>query len=79
MIGRTIARYRIAAHIGEGGMGIVFKVLAPGLLGDDRALRRFRREALALSKLNYPKVQTVYDFDTHDGIDFSRDGVRRRG
>jgi serine/threonine-protein kinase len=83
MIGRTIARYRIAARVGEGGMGVVyrarderlqrdvaFKVLAPGLLADDRARRRFRQEALALSTLNHPNIQTVYDFDTHDEIDF---------
>jgi len=83
MIGRTIGHYRIVARIGEGGMGVVFrardehlqrdvafKVLTSGLLADDRARRRFRQEALALSKLNHPNIQTVHDFDTQDEIDF---------
>jgi serine/threonine-protein kinase len=83
MIGRTIAHYRITARIGEGGMGVVyrarderlerdvaFKVLSPGLLTDESARRRFRKEALALSKLNHPNIQTVHDFNTQDGVDF---------
>lgn len=83
MIGRTIAHYRIVARIGAGGMGVVyrarderlerdvaFKVLPPGLLADEGARRRFRKEALALSKLNHPNIQTVHDFDTQDGVDF---------
>jgi len=83
MIGRTIAHYRIAARIGEGGMGVVyrarderlerdvaFKVLSPGLLADEGARRRFRKEALALSTLNHPNIQTVHDFDTQDDVDF---------
>jgi serine/threonine protein kinase/tetratricopeptide (TPR) repeat protein len=83
MIGRTIAHYRITARIGEGGMGVVyrarderlerdvaFKVLSAGLLADESARRRFRKEALALSRLNHPNIQTVHDFDTQDDVDF---------
>lgn len=83
MIGRRIAHYRIAARIGAGSMGVVyraqderlerdvaFKVLPLGLLGDAHARRRFRKEALALSTLNHPNIQTVHDFDTQDGVDF---------
>jgi serine/threonine protein kinase len=80
MIGRTLSHYLITAHVGQGGMGVVYrardqrlerdvalKVLVPGLLADESARRRFRKEALALSTLNHPNVQTVHDFDTADG------------
>ena len=83
MEGRTLAHYRILEKIGGGGMGVVYrahderlerdvalKVLPPGLLSDEAARRRFRREALALSRLNHPGIATVFDFDTQEGVDF---------
>jgi eukaryotic-like serine/threonine-protein kinase len=83
MIGKALGRYRILKKLGEGGMGQVYlanderlqrnvalKVLPPGVLADETARKRFRRESLALSKLNHPNIETVYDFDTQDGIDF---------
>src|SRR5882672_3004682 len=83
MIGRALGHYRILEKIGAGGMGEVYlarderlqrdvaiKILPAGTLADDTARRRFRKEALALSKLNHPNVATVHDFDTADGVDF---------
>jgi serine/threonine protein kinase len=83
MIGRTLGRYEITAKIGAGGMGEVYrahdthlerevalKVLAAGLLSDEAAHSRFRKEALALSRLNHPNIATIYDFATEDGVDF---------
>jgi eukaryotic-like serine/threonine-protein kinase len=83
MIGRTLSHYRILERIGAGGMGVVFrahderlerdvalKVLPAGLLSDESSRKRFRKEALALSRLNHPNIATVHDFDTQDGIDF---------
>ena len=83
MIGQTLGHYRIVAEIGAGGMGVVYrahdnhldrdvalKVLPAGTLADEPARRRFRREALALSKLNHPNIATVFDFDTQHGVDF---------
>ncbi|MFQ5927922.1 MAG: protein kinase, partial [Terriglobia bacterium] len=83
MIGKTLGHYRIIEKIGAGGMGEVYrarderlerdvalKVLPAGALADEAARKRFRKEALALSKLNHPNIETVYDFDTQDGVDF---------
>jgi eukaryotic-like serine/threonine-protein kinase len=83
MIGRTLGHYRILEKIGAGGMGEVYraedlhlcrdvaiKVLRVGVLADDHARKRFRKESEALSKLNHPNVQTVHDFSTEDVIDF---------
>jgi len=83
MQGRTLSHYRILEKIGAGGMGVVYrarderlerdvalKVLPPGGLSDEGARRRFRNEALALSRLNHPNIATVYDFDSQEGVDF---------
>src|SRR2546426_187783 len=83
MIGQTLSHYRILEQLGRGGMGVVYrsrderlerdvaiKLLPEGALADPEARQRFRREALALSRLNHPAIATVHDFDSQDGIDF---------
>ncbi|MGA8150711.1 MAG: protein kinase [Terriglobales bacterium] len=83
MIGRVLGRYRIVEEIGAGGMGVVFrahderlsrdlalKVLSPGALHNEASRKRFRNEALMLSRLNHPSIQVIHDFDTQDGLDF---------
>jgi len=83
LTGQTLGHYRIAEKIGAGGMGEVYrahdehldrevaiKVLPTGALFDDSSRKRFRKEALALSKLNHPNIATIHDFDTHHGLDF---------
>src|ERR1700680_4703994 len=83
MIGQTLGHYRIVEKIGAGGMGEVYrardehlerdvalKVLPAGTLADEAVRRRFRKEALALSKLNHPNIATAFDFDTQHGVDF---------
>jgi eukaryotic-like serine/threonine-protein kinase len=80
---QILGHYRIAEKIGAGGMGDVYraqdqhlnrevaiKFLPPGTLADERARKRFRHEALALSKLNHPNVATIHDFDGQEGVDF---------
>src|SRR6185503_9105085 len=76
-------KYRILEPIGAGGMGVVYrahdvrldrdvalKLLPEGAFADESARRRFRQEALALSKLNHPNIATVHDFDRADETDF---------
>src|SRR5438067_8873189 len=84
MIGQTLSHYRIIAKIGAGGMGEVYsahderlerevalKIIRSGALADEAARKRFRKEALALSKLNHPNIATIFDFDfdSESGVD----------
>jgi eukaryotic-like serine/threonine-protein kinase len=83
MIGQTLGHYRIIEKIGAGGMGEVYrahdehlgrdvaiKVLPSGTLADEEARKRFRKEALILGKLNHPNIETVFEFNTQNGLDF---------
>jgi serine/threonine-protein kinase len=80
--GRTIAdRYELAAPLGEGGMGVVWrardtrlgravavKVLAADSLGSDVARKRLIREARAAAALEHEGIIRVYDVgETDDG------------
>jgi len=83
MIGKPIGQDRIVAQVGAGGMGVVYrahderldrdvalKLLPVGSLGDEKTRKQFRREALALAKLNHPNIETVHEFGSEAGIDF---------
>jgi eukaryotic-like serine/threonine-protein kinase len=83
LTGMKLGRYVIVERLGFGGMGVVYrardeklerfvaiKILAPGLLMGDDARKRFRREALALAKLNHAHIAAVYDVGEQDGIDY---------
>jgi Tol biopolymer transport system component/predicted Ser/Thr protein kinase len=82
-IGRTISHYRIAAKLGDGGMGVVWKardtrldrfvalkVLPAAMTGDPERKRRFVQEAKAASALNHPNIITIYEIDQAEGVDF---------
>lgn len=83
IVGQVLGHYLVLEQIGAGGMGMVFrasdqqlerdvaiKVLPAGLLEDEAARKRFRREALTLAKLNHPNIGTVYEFGSQNGLDF---------
>ncbi len=83
LVGRSLSHYRVVEEIGAGGMGVVYqarderlerdvavKVLPPDTLTDGVARKRFRKEALSLSRLNHPNIGMVFDFDSQDGVDF---------
>lgn|GEM_PF-945053 len=82
-VGRVFGAYRVLGKIGAGGMGVVYrardeqlerdvalKVLPSGMLADEAARKRFRREALALSRLNHQNIATVYSFGNEEGVDY---------
>ena len=83
LLGQTISHYRILEMLCRGGMGIVYrahddqldrdvalKVLPPGRIADESARKRFRKEALALAKMNHPNIETVHEFASQDGVDY---------
>jgi len=80
MIGRTLAHYKIIAHLGSGGMGEVYraqdtkldrevalKTLLPELVNDPERIARFEREAKSLATLQHANVASIYGWeDTPD-------------
>ena len=81
--GDEISHYRIVEPIGAGGMGEVFlaedkklrrqvalKLLPRSMVADRERLRRFQREALAVSALNHPNILTIFEFDSTEGKHF---------
>jgi serine/threonine protein kinase/tetratricopeptide (TPR) repeat protein len=83
MIGATLGHYRLVEQIGAGGAGVVYlarderlerevaiKVLSQRTGVTETGRRKFRREALALSRTNHPNIATVHDFHNEDGLDY---------
>jgi len=82
LVGQVIAdRYRITAILGRGGMGVVYRVehvhigklmamklLSGDLAHDPQMLKRFQREAQAVSKLSHPNTVQIFDFGESDRL-----------
>jgi formylglycine-generating enzyme required for sulfatase activity len=81
--GTRLGRYSLTELLGAGGMGVVYrardeklertvaiKILASGFLTDAAMRSHFRREALALARLNHPNIAALYDVGEQDGIDY---------
>jgi serine/threonine protein kinase len=49
---------------------VAIKVLPPGLLSDEPAKSRFRKEALALARLSHPNIAAVFDVGEQDGMGY---------
>ena len=85
LIGRVFGhRYRVTGLLGQGGMSTVYralhtrldkvvalKVLASGVVQDDKQVLRFTQEAKACSRLNHPNIIRVFDYgQSPDGLLF---------
>ena len=82
MVGQILGHYRIVEQIGQGGMGVVYRAndeqldrevaikVLPSHVMDAAARKQFRKEALAVAKLNHPNVATVHEFGTQGSTDF---------
>jgi eukaryotic-like serine/threonine-protein kinase len=81
--GSRVGVYEILALLGAGGMGEVYrardsrlgrevaiKILTSELSTDTDRLRRFEREARAVSLLNHPNIMAIYDIGVHDGVPY---------
>ena len=78
--GLKLGPYELAASIGAGGMGEVYrahdarlgrdvavKIISASFAQDPGRLNRFEQEARAAAALNHPNILAVYDIGTHDG------------
>ncbi|MGH7528372.1 MAG: serine/threonine-protein kinase [Gemmatimonadales bacterium] len=82
LVGRTIAGYHLAKHIGEGGTATVYradhpergpaavKILRPRLAQDPIAIKRFLREAEYGSRVSHPHIVKTYDYGQTDGLHY---------
>jgi eukaryotic-like serine/threonine-protein kinase len=81
--GTRLGPYEIAATLGAGGMGEVYrakdtrlgrevaiKVLPAHFSFDPVRKQRFEREAKTISGLNHPNICVLYDIGHQDGVDY---------
>jgi serine/threonine protein kinase len=83
MIGQHVQNYLVTTHLGEGGMGTVFKatdevlgrevalkMLHTPLVNQSQFLERFKKEARILAKLLHPNIAVIYNFIEHHNRHF---------
>jgi Tol biopolymer transport system component/predicted Ser/Thr protein kinase len=83
LIPEKLAHYEVAALLGSGGMGEVYrardtklgrdvaiKILPAELSKDPERAARFDREARTLASLQHPNIASIYGYETVDGIRF---------
>jgi serine/threonine protein kinase len=79
--GARLGSYEIAAQIGKGGMGEVYraidtnlgrhvaiKILPDSVAHDAERLARFEREAKTLAALNHSNIAQIYGFERTGGV-----------
>ncbi len=83
LIGHALGRYHILEKLGEGGMAVVYKAYDTHLEhevavkvirldnlprnAEERALKRFEREAKAVARLDHPNLVKVTDYGEYEG------------
>src|SRR5450432_3690282 len=83
MIGEYVQNYKIVSHLGEGGMGVVYKavdnvlgrevalkMLHTAMIRQPQVLDRFKKEAQVLAQLLHPNIAVIYNFIEQDGNHF---------
>jgi serine/threonine protein kinase len=81
--GEIVAQYRILEEVAEGGMGQIYraedqtlrrqvalKVLADSVTKNEKAKKRFLREARLAASLNHPNICRIYEVGDKDGHTF---------
>jgi DNA-directed RNA polymerase subunit RPC12/RpoP/tetratricopeptide (TPR) repeat protein len=81
--GMQIGPYQIMNELGRGAMGVVYlarrpglerlfavKLLLGGLLADQEAVERFRREAALASRIQHPSIVSVCDVGVVNGLHY---------
>jgi len=76
-------KYEVLGQLGQGGMGVVYKVrhtaldttlalkvLPRELMDNSEMVTRFYREARVMARLNHPHIVRVLDIDRDDSLDF---------
>lgn len=79
----TLEGFELLEEIGRGGMGVVYrareirlnrivaiKMLLAGALSGPERIRRLRREAEAVAKLQHPGIVQIYSVGEHSGLPF---------
>jgi serine/threonine protein kinase len=82
--GDRLGRYEIAAPLGKGGMGEVYraidstlerevavKVLPEAVADDPDRLARFEREAKTVARLAHPNILEIWDFGSDLGVAYA--------
>ena len=81
--GPRFGDYQLVERIAQGGMGVVYKarqlsldrwvavkMILPGRLADEQAVRRFYKEAQAAAKLQHPHIVAVHEVGEYQGQHF---------
>jgi serine/threonine protein kinase len=81
LIGHSLGHYRLVEEVGRGGMATVcraidtrdnsevaIKVLSPTISGDNRFVRRFKREGSLLADLKHPYIVPILGYGDSKGM-----------